>query len=522
MIGRPVVLGLVGAFVASGVALAGPAEDVAECLDAADIQCAHQIGDALISADPKGVTALRVGAWIAYYEGRYDDAVRLIDELKAKGVEVEKEEPDVPYRATQQAAQGMVQLRRGGVSVRYAPGYDAILGEEALDTLGVAKGVYAKVFGGVPGQELVLDIFPTASRFTLASGLPEESVETTGVVALSKWTRLLLTSPRALSHGYEWKDTISHEYIHLVVAWRTEDKAPVWLQEGLAKYLEGYWRGATDGGLSAQHQSLLAQAVRSGKFVPFEKFARSMAYLDSGEEAALAFAQVSTMVRFLVETKGIAVLPGVLDAVKGGTDAQVAVARAAGKANFDEFRAAWVAWLGTLPLIQQQLAALPVVVDGGGDEFASDPLLAGRPDLARYTRLGDLLREAERPRAALEEYAKAEDPSGPPSPLLLARKALCYDALGDRKKALSLADEGVGLYPEFTLLQVTRARLLDKEGRTADAVGAWKAAHDLNPYDPEVQAALVRGYGALGDAAAAARHAGYARILATGGAGARP
>jgi predicted Zn-dependent protease len=87
-----------------------------------------------------------------------------------------------------------------------------------------------------------------------------------------------------------------------------------------------------------------------------------------------------------------------------------------------------------------------------------------------------------------------------------------------RARALALVDEGVALYPEFTLLQVTRGRLLDAAGRTEEAVVAWSAAHDLNPYDPAVQAALVRGYEAIGDAAAAARHAGYARILATGGA----
>ncbi len=511
-------LGLLGLVFGSALALASPSDEVAECLDAVDLACAHRIGDVLVSSDPRSVVALRVSAWLSFHEGRYDEAVAHIETLKTKGVDLEKEEPDTPYRPTQQAAQGMVERKRGGLSVRHAPGYDAILGEEALDTLTQARVVYARLLGAVPPQGLVLDIFPTASRFTLASGLPEESVETTGVVALSKWSRLLLTSPRALSHGYEWKDTVSHEYIHLVVSWRTQDRAPVWLQEGLAKYLEGFWRGATDGGLSAHHQSLLANAVHTGKFVPFEKFARSMAYLDSGEEAALAFAQVSTMVRFLVETKGEGVLPGVLDEVRSGVDAQQAVARAAGFGNFEEFRAGWVRWLGGLPLIQKQLAALPVVVDGGGDEFASDPLLAGRPDLARYTRLGDLLREAGRPRAAIVEYEKAADPAGPPSPLLLARKATCYEALGDRARALALVDEGVALYPEFTLLQVTRGRLLDAAGRTEEAVAAWSAAHDLNPYDPAVQAALVRGYEAIGDAAAAARHAGYARILATGGA----
>ena len=36
------------------------------------------------------------------------------------------------------------------------------------------------------------------------------------MVALSKWSRLLALSPRALGRGYAWKDTIAHEYVHLV------------------------------------------------------------------------------------------------------------------------------------------------------------------------------------------------------------------------------------------------------------------------------------------------------------------
>ena len=164
----------------------------------------------------------------------------------------------------------------------------------------------------------MLDIFPTGSRFIGASGIPPEAVQTTGVVALSKWTRLLLTSPRALARGYAWKDTVAHEYIHLVVAYRSKDNAPVWLQEGLAKFLESHWEDGRTGELSVHHQSLLAQAVRSEQFVPFQKFARSMAYLDSGDEAALAFAQVATMMQYLSERAGMDVFPELMDLLSMG------------------------------------------------------------------------------------------------------------------------------------------------------------------------------------------------------------
>jgi tetratricopeptide (TPR) repeat protein len=243
-----------------------------------------------------------------------------------------------------------------------------------------------------------------------------------------------------------------------------------------------------------------------------------MAYLDSGDEAALAFAQVSTMIEFLLSRGGADALPKLMDKVRGGQDSFEATAELAGYSTFEEFRQAWMEWLRTLPLIEEQLAALPVVLQGQGDEFASDPLLSEKPELARYARVGDLLREAGRPRAALVEYAKAEDPEGPPSPLLIVRRALCHEALGEKEQALRQVEEGAGLYPEFSTIQVVRGRLLDGAGRREEALEAWRAAHEVNPYDPEVQRALVSGYQAIGKVEQAQRHLRYSRILATGGA----
>jgi tetratricopeptide (TPR) repeat protein len=193
------------------------------------------------------------------------------------------------------------------------------------------------------------------------------------------------------------------------------------------------------------------------------------------------------------------------------------VADLAGYADFDTFKVGWKAFIAQLPLIEQQLATLPVVLDSSGDDFASDPLLSMRQDLARYARLGDLLREASRPAAALIEYGKAADPDAPPSPMLLARKAVCLEMMGEVSAALAVAEEGVALYPEFPLLQVTTAQLRDVSGQRTEAITAWKAAHDLNPFNPIVQRALMEGYEAIGEIDLAARHSRYERILSTGG-----
>jgi tetratricopeptide (TPR) repeat protein len=502
-----VVAGLVALLVASP-ARAGLRE-LEDCLDRFHLECAVKERARL-----GGAEAQRADLWIAVHRGDYGAVARLVE---AGAAGAGPDEGEAPYRATVESARGMVEQGGAGVAVRYAPGLDAILAEEAVETLVASRAAYDALFGGGPAHDIVLDIFPTATRFIGASGLPPESVRTTGVIALSKWTRLLLTSPRALSRGYAWKDTVAHEYIHLVVAYRTGNRAPVWLQEGLAKHLEGRWRGDRSGRLGAHTESLLAKAVQTGEFVPFAKFARSMAYLDSGEEAALAFGQVATMVQLLIERAGPDALPVLMDRVAGGDDPMQVFAELAGQPSFEAFRLSWVAWLRTQPLVAQQLATLPVVLDGGGDETASDPLLAGRPDLQRFYRLGDLLREAGHPRAALVEYAKAIDPSTPTSPLLLARQADCYEALREPGRALQLVDEGLGMYPEHALLQKTRGRLLMAQGDPS-ALGAFRAAHDLNPYDIDVQRALTTLYGRAGKAEAAARHLRYVRLLETGGA----
>jgi len=383
-----------------------------------------------------------------------------------------------------------------------------------------SRSAYDTLFGGGPKHRVLLDIFPTAQRFIQASGLPPEAVRKTGVVALSKWSRLLISSPRALSRGYGWKDTVAHEYIHLVVAVQSEDRAPVWLQEGLAKLLETRWRSAENSALTVHQQSLLARAVKSDDFVPFEKFKHSMAYLDSGDEAALAFAQVATLVEHVLERAGEGALPKIMAGIRDGDSAQWVMASAAGYSDFDALIAGWKAWLREQPLIAAEVASLPVVLDGDADDYAVDPLIAADMTRARAARLGDLLLERKRPLAALIEYRKAAGDDGPPSPLMMARETRCLAELGRSGEALTLSAKGVKLYPEFTLLWVERARLLEGLGQRSEAVSAWASAHELNPFDAEVQRALTEGYQAIGEAEKSAHHRQLLTILNTGGAAA--
>ena len=497
----------------SNSAHAGLLDGIA-CLQNSDLKCAQDIRDSLYGR--KDTAYLEFHRDVLYYEGRYAELALVLDELKYP--EQDPEGSQTPYRKTIAASKGLLKFERDGISIRHANGIEEILAEDAYETLAKSRKEYKRVFGGVPDHTLVMDIFPTAARFIDASSLPPEAVRTTGVIALSKWSRLLLTSPRASAGGYGWKDTAAHEYIHLVVAYLTKDHAPVWLQEGLAKYFEGLWRGGTDDYLSVLQQSLLAKALRTDGFVPFEKFRYSMAYLDSSEEAALAYAQVSSMVHFLKEKKGLEIFPTLLSRVQQGEDPMFIMADLAGYSSFDSFRDAWKQFLRTLPLIQEQIESAPPALDGEGGDFASDPVLAEREDLKKYMRVGELLLGIGRPKAALVEFEKVVDEEGPPSPTLLYRKAQCMLLMQEQAKAIQLANEGSKLYPEYVELQMLLGEIQEKRGFLKQSIEHWKVAHDINPFDIRVQEALVSLYEKSGDAERLARHKKYLNILQTGGA----
>lgn len=503
-----------------GLALATPVEaasvdDGFACLDASDIVCAQESAGA--APDSGSGKALR--AHVAFSLGRFDEALTLLRSAKGWNPDEASSARELAlFENTAKANEGLIAEKRGDVEIRYMPGIEEVLLDEAFETLQAAHDRIGPLLGGAPPGGVRMELYPTGARFTDASGLPPEAVQTTGVVALSKWTRLLVTSPRALGRGYAWKDTIAHEYIHYIVAWRTRDRTPVWLQEGIARSHESLWRLDDPPALQPLQQSLLATALAKDTLVPLQRMHPSMAFLDSGEQAAQAFAQVSTMVEYLRKVAGTDAVSRVLDLVRDGSDALQAVADVGAGGDTAAFMEAWRQHLRGLDLVSRKLAAMPTVLGVSEDDFGLDPVLAHRQDLAGHARLGDLLLEAERGEAALIEYRRALADDEPASPTLSARIANALVALGRNDEAVATLRGSVADYPEFALTRKSLGRLLLARGQHRDALRELRASADINPFDPEVQAALADLYGSLGDGTRAARHARYRRILELAGA----
>lgn len=487
-----------------------------QALRALDMGTAREVAAWVNSLDEglrQGLGARYYLARYAFYEGRYDEGLALLAEPEAG-------EPG----EVAQLRQLLTNLSRivgtfewvesEHFRVGYQPGPDAVLIPYLVETLEKSYLAIGAELGHLPTERIRVEIFPTSDDFIAVSSLTRQEIKTTGIIALCVFNKLMLTSPRALALGYRWLDTASHEYIHQVVGLRTDNQVPVWLQEGLAKFFEVRWRGGRGADLDPSSESLLAEALATGNFVPFEKMSPSVAKLPSQEEAQLAFAQVQTFIEMITAEKGLDGIRALLAAMKGGLSDQEAVAEVMGM-PFPQVEAHWRSFVADkrpqrlegvslMPIILQAQALAAGEEPPEGEDKITDPFMAQNKALREFARLGDLLRERERYRAALIEYAKAEDASKSDSPALQVKIAQTLMAAGDTRAALERLERVTRRYdgfgPAWTALGEARLSLGDSEG----ALTAFEEANASNPFDPAVHVRLAQLHEAAGRAEDAA------------------
>ena len=494
------------------------ASTVAACLDRVDVPCADAALENVNLDAARDADLLYQAARARFFGGRFAEASALMARAVAAGHPDPYDERALFERTADVTQDFVVETRGDRLAVRYRPGVDRVMVEEAFDTLELAEKHLAPILGGPPPGVMVAELYPTGRVFTAASSLTEQDVKTTGVVALSKWARLLVTSPRVLGRGYPWRDTLAHEYIHQVVSHHTGDRAPVWLQEGIAKYLDNRWRDGKDRfQLEPRAETLVATALRDDTLVPFEAMHPSLAKLPSADLAALAYAQLASLLHFVFTRGGDDVLPPVFAEIARGVDPRIALAKAAGFGSFEDLEAGWRVWVRGQGLRDLDVEEMPIALDGGGDEASNDPVMAKRKELAGFVRLGELLLARGHADAALIELAKADGPEGRSSPLLQTRIAEAHLARGDVVTARDVLTKTLALYPDFAPAWRALAAVERRAGRIQQVREALATALELDPFDRGLHEEIAPLYERAGDAKRAARHREQAAILRQGG-----
>lgn len=488
----------------------------AAALDAVEVEEAAPVIERLAAAYPDdGDVAFQLGM-LRFHRGDYAGAAAAMDRGAPRWTSArdraEREALRALVTSTRDATAGFAEARSpdGRYLVRHAPGPDAVLAPYALEALAAADRALGAALGvRVPGP-IRLEVYPNPRALAQVSTLTVEEIERTGTIALCKWDRLMITSPRALVRGYPWVDTLAHELTHLLVSRGTRDRAPVWLQEGIAKYLERRWRGEHErrAPLEPAQEALLRRALTEGKLLPFDRLHPSIARLPSQDDAALAFAQVSTFVEAFVAAHGDEALRAALRNVRQGQDAREAVAAAAG-VSFEQLETAWRAALRRRPAPAGEAPALLGLRFRRGEGEPDESLDVSVAAARRHLRIGDLLWDRGRPRAAAVEYARARA-HAPTDPILASRHARAALEGGDAAAAAETLAESVRRYPDHAptraLLGGARLALGDRE----EAREHLREALRLNPFDPRPHCDLAA---ATDDPAERTREEAFCREL---------
>ena len=326
-------------------------------------------------------------------------------------------------RGCAQATAAAKIVEEQGVWIRLQDGEDEVLVPWLVRVADDARRALATELGVVLPRplriELVRDLFSLAAL----SGLPVTAAETTGTVGVARYGRVILVSPRATSLGYPWEDTLAHEMTHLALGRACRDRAPLWLQEGLAKLEEIRWRPPRPFDELRDHDSAARAALGSGQWVSLDQLGPSIALLPTPDRAMAAYAEVTSFVDYWLRKNGKPALELLLLDLRGTGDRGVDTAlRSVTGYGLDRWQARW----------QEHLAS-----GSRSTEVAPTPALprGGVGDVARSVRLGDLLFQRGHYAAAAAELGTASR-QAPRESSIRWRLSRALDGAGHREEAV--------------------------------------------------------------------------------------
>jgi hypothetical protein len=493
-------------------------DDAARALDATRPGAARELLDGLDQEAARLPRARYLRGRLLFFEGRFDESLL---ELQA-AIEGARTEPGWKLLRdrvdlTREALSGtkVVAGPSGAFSYRHFPGVDSVLPPYAERVLIAQRAVLEQLLGDVPDAPLEVVFLADGESLAACSGLTAEQIERTGTVAVSKYGRIMILSPKALAAGYPWLDTLAHELTHVVIDRVSAGRAPLWLHEGIAKLLERRWAAAGGALLSPEEAFLLDRAAREKRLIPLRRIHPSVAHLPSQEDAALAYAQVASFVDSIDRRLGDDWLRRLLEEIGSGRDVDAAFV-AVSKFNVRRLYLWWeqaVSGTRQTPVPAVWLLKRRYRL---GSTAGDGPLAAEALDLEarRRLRLGDLLRLRGHLRAAVLEYQEARKATGSPSPDIGGRLAGALLEIGEHAAAAQVAEETARFYPSLAMAQVQLGRAAAARGQSEAAVSALERANGLNPFDPAVHCLLAGLYGDLGRADESLLERGHCRVLA--------
>ncbi|QPJ65506.1 MAG: tetratricopeptide repeat protein [Candidatus Nitrohelix vancouverensis] len=461
------------------------------------IEEADELAEALIKKYPSSGDAYFLKARVEFFKGNYEVAADIMKQVGGQHENVEEFRTLV--NATHKISKRFVTRKSERFEFRYVDGPDAVLLPFAEEALEASYKILGDLLGFHPKEKIIVEIYPGQEPFSQVSPLTLKDIETSGTVALCKYNRIMIISPRYLARGYNWLDTLSHEYVHYVLTRKSRNHFPLWLHEGAAKYLESRWRGEKKY-LNPIMETILASGLENNYLISLDQMMPSLAKLKSAEDVQLAYAQVSTMMEHIFELKGEAFLSRMLEQLATGKEEFTPMLERELGLSLAQFQEAWEVHARKMKLKNipgHKTLLLQFKKDGESEDETSYRQIQEKRT-RDLTFLADVLKSRNYMEAAVVEYEKAVKETESLNPILYNKLAAAYLSSGDPEKAELLLQKSLEFYPMFSTTLVNLANVYLQTNDRPKAQSYLEQALRINPFNPYVHLQLIQTYQSLG------------------------
>ena len=491
--------------------------DAEAALERWDGEEAYRLAQPVQLQRPEDPRVLALMTKASLYRGQYLEAARWAEQWMAVDPTNENAKGWKAFsEQTAWAVQDFKTYTSQHFIVRLQDERDGVLAEYALAALDRMYEVLERELGYRPSTPIRIEIFPDHERFHAASSLSKRDIEVAGAVGICKFDKVMVLSPRVLLRGYRWLDALVHEYVHYVIVKLSDDKAPIWIHEGVAKHEESRWRSTTSLYLNPLNRTLLAEALQTGDFVTFEQMEPSLVRLETPQQVQLAYAEAASSVEFMLSRVGY---PGLREiflemARTGAQGAKAPIEQVLGL-SFAAFEAEWKQFLRAkqlTPVAGVQLTQFKVVEKNERDEDRLEQEALQSAAVERDLSLGDLMRQRGRFDGAVYYYDRARK-GRPDAPFVLNKLARALLAAQRPQEAVPHLLHSLEVYPDYSSSHTMLGDVYRLLGDMDKSRQHYEQAIQINPFDPLPHRYLAELYRQAGDTEAAQREANVTKRL---------
>jgi len=443
-------------------------------------------------------------ALLHYLQGRMAFQLGLYDEAVSEFVLAGQEDRPNTFLHLAKAGQRFLKTAQRFESehfVLFVPqGKQTVLSGYALEVLEAQYQAMKEDLGFSSREKLRVELVSSARELAQLSGVPFEKLLNSGMVAFCKFGKIVLLSPSALRGGFEWQDSLAHEYVHFAIAKKSLGKAPLWVEEALAAHLESRWRNPAPPPLPRADWAALQKHMRTSNALLLEKLHNSMADYANPQKAQLAFAEGFLLMEHLRKQTGPQVFVQLLEKLSQQAEATDAIGELSGMP--------WAKW-------KQQFRSAVLA-----RRFPSNPTSPpaqennlSNPKLLHELRLAKLYADNQHNQAAAYHYAKAWALGGQNQPSVAQAYVQVLLALSRFDEAERVLETSLGqeTVPAAVWISLGKLRLFQSQWEKAQK--AFERALAQNPFFPELHLGLYAAAQAQGNATLAKRAQEAAAIL---------